>query len=111
MVRVINRGQFASGIFFVFATVYPVVLGYYPISFVNIYFLLAGIFLIFNSILESKITILHMLFGFILLISVFIWIIIQNAPSLSKEILMGIITGIIFLILGIIGHLGYLSEE
>lgn|GEM_PF-3216320 len=109
MVRIRDTGQFALGLLFVFPTVYLTALGY-SISFISIYFLLAGTYSICDSILEHKTVLLCILFGFTMLISVFIWIITQNTPLLSKEVLIGIISGILLFILGIMVHLGFISE-
>jgi len=110
MVRINDMARFAMGILFAFFNVYIIVLGY-PISFFNIFFILAGLFLILNSILEHKTATLHITFGSMLLISTFIAIMNLNTPLLSKEVFVGIILGVIFLILGIMIHLGYLSED
>jgi len=110
LVRVIDKGLFALGLLFVFSTVYLIVSSY-SISFVNFYFLLTGLFLIFNSVLEHKTASLSIIFSFILLLAVFIGIMNLNIYPWSKESLISIITGVTFLIRGIIIHLGYLSQK
>jgi len=110
LVRVRDNGLLALGLLFVFPTVYLIVSSY-SISFVNFYFLLTGLFLIFNSVLEHKTASLSIIFSFILLLAVFIAIMNLNIYPWSKESLISIITGVTFLIRGIIIYLGYLSEK
>ena len=110
LVRINSMAGFVTGLSFAFFNVYIIVLGY-SISFFNIYFLLTGAYLIFNNTLKHKKVLLNILFSFSILISIFIFITTRNVPLLSKETLLGTFTVIFFLILGIMTHFGYLSEE
>ncbi len=108
MAKIRDVGKFAFGLLLMYGTISIIIFGY-SISLINIIFLLGGIFLIFESILEHKTEILYLSLGFAILISAFIWIITQSA-FLSKESLIGITMGISFFILGIRIHSGYISE-
>ena len=110
LVKIRDVGEFAFGLLLVYGTVSIIFFGY-SISLINIIFLLGGIFLIFESILKHKTAILHLSLGFAIVVSTFIWIITQKVSLLSSEILVGIITGIFFLIWGILTRLGFLSEK
>jgi hypothetical protein len=54
---------------------------------------------------------LYLSLGFAILVSTFIWIITQKVSLLPLDILVGIITGIFFLIWGMLTRLGFLSEK
>ncbi len=70
------------------------------ISLILIYLLLFALYSILNGISSYKTEILYVILGVITLISVFIWLINQKS-SLSFEVILGVILGIITIILGI----------
>lgn len=110
LVKIRDVGEFAFGLLLVYGTVSIIFFGY-SISIINIIFLLGGVFLIFESILKHKTAILYLSLGFAILVSTFIWIITQKVSLLPLDILVGIITGIFFLIWGMLTRLGFLSEK
>mgnify|MGYP007016526267 FL=1 len=70
-----------------------------------------GIVIVLSSIMEHKTTILDILSGIGILIIVCIWIITQNTPLSSKDVVFGIMIAITALIVGILTHLGILREK
>ena len=110
MVKIKDSGLFAAGLLFLLPVTFLTVLGM-QISLINLILLLGGIYLILCSIFEHKQAILSIFLATAILISVFIWLISQNVPLTSKDVLLGIITAIGFYILGIITYLGILPVK
>jgi len=98
------------GLLFVLPIVYFTVLGI-PIDLIFVIFLMGGIYLILSSILERNQAALSILLSIAILMSVFIWLITQKASLSSKDVVVGIIMALIFLILGLITHLSLLPEK
>jgi len=91
---VISLGQFASN----------------QIDLLTIYVFLLSFYFILNGF-EGKTVIVDIIFGFAILITVFIWLITQEASLSSFDVIIGIITGILAIALGTAVSLGILSEK
>lgn len=98
MVKVRNKISLVIGFFLMFIII-AIVVGS-QISLILIYLLLFALYSILNGISSYKTEILYVILGVITLISVFIWLINQKS-SLSFEVILGVILGIITIILGI----------
>ena len=109
LVKIRSRFSVALGILlFVF-----LLLGLFvsnQIDLTYIYALLFSFFFILNGF-EGKTAIVNIIFGFALLITVFIWLITQEASLSSFDVIIGIITGILAIVLGTAVSLGILSEK
>jgi len=98
LVKVRNKISLVIGFFLMFIII-AIVVGS-QISLILIYLLLFALYSILNGISSYKTEILYVILGVITLISVFIWLINQKS-SLSFEVILGVILGIITIILGI----------
>ncbi len=75
-----------------------------------IYLLLLSFYFILNGF-GVKTAIVNIIFGFTMLITVFIWVITQEASLSSFDVIGGIIAGILAIVLGTAVSLGILSEK
>lgn len=76
----------------------------------DIYLLLLSFYFILSGF-GVKTEIVNIIFGFTMLITVFIWVITQEATLSSFDVIIGIIAGICFIVLGTAVSLGILSEK
>jgi hypothetical protein len=109
-VKINNVAQFALGLLFVLSILYLIFQGY-SLSIFNIIYLLGGIFFIMISIFEGKHVPLLIGLSLVIFITVFVWLITQQAPWYSKDVLVSIVVGIFFLITGILAHLDIIPEK
>lgn len=80
-------------------------------SLIKFIMILISINLILDGIFYHKAALLSILFGFVILASVFIWLITQNAYFYSVEVVDCIASGIISLLLSILVHSSRISEK
>ncbi len=116
MVKIRDVGSFGFGLLWMFPLIFSIYYGLvYGLNLqLELYaFILffIGIVIVLSSIMEHKTTILDILSGIGILIIVCIWIITQNTPLSSKDVVFGIMIAITALIVGILTHLGILREK
>ncbi|MGC9517434.1 MAG: hypothetical protein ACP5C3_07045 [Methanomicrobiales archaeon] len=108
MIQVRNKTQIIGGVLIMILSVFGTISN---VSIWSIMLFLVSVYMILDGILDHKAAILSIMFGFVMLISVFIWLITQNASLSSLDVITCFITSILFLVLGMGVFLGFVHEK